>query len=248
MQIVESFLSIQGEGKYSGRLAFFIRFAGCNLNCVGFGVKQKLKDKILIGCDTIRAVFKNEFKDIYENFDEKKLLDKIKNLKEKNPIIIITGGEPLLHHKNKDFISFISSLINMNFEIHFETNATINIDFDKFEIYKKCIFAMGIKLSNAKISKEKRINKEAIKNIVKNSKDSFYKFVLDENFIKTNQAKIEIKEILDIQKNDVYCMPMGINDNSLQINSLKIAEFCIENGYNYSDRIHIRIWGNKEGV
>ncbi|EAJ8620860.1 7-carboxy-7-deazaguanine synthase QueE, partial [Campylobacter jejuni] len=28
----------------------------------------------------------------------------------------------------------------------------------------------------------------------------------------------------------------------------KIAEFCIKNGYNYSDRIHIRLWNDKEGV
>ncbi|EFP1634564.1 7-carboxy-7-deazaguanine synthase QueE, partial [Campylobacter coli] len=27
-----------------------------------------------------------------------------------------------------------------------------------------------------------------------------------------------------------------------------IAEFCIKNGYNYSDRIHIRLWNDKEGV
>ncbi|EAJ8243042.1 7-carboxy-7-deazaguanine synthase QueE, partial [Campylobacter jejuni] len=25
-------------------------------------------------------------------------------------------------------------------------------------------------------------------------------------------------------------------------------EFCIKNGYNYSDRIHIRLWNDKEGV
>ncbi|EAL5190981.1 7-carboxy-7-deazaguanine synthase QueE, partial [Campylobacter jejuni] len=24
--------------------------------------------------------------------------------------------------------------------------------------------------------------------------------------------------------------------------------FCIKNGYNYSDRIHIRLWNDKEGV
>lgn len=248
MQIVESFLSIQGEGKFSGRLAFFIRFAGCNLNCFGFNVKGDVNNKQIIGCDTLRAVFVNEFKHTYEDFDKEKLLNQILSIKNKNPIVIITGGEPLLHHKNKDFLSFIKDILALNLEIHFETNSTINIDFETFDIYKKCIFAMGIKLSNSNIQKEKRINKEAIKNIVLNSKDSFYKFVIDESILKNNQAKKEIDEVLKIQNNEVYCMPMGSNIDFLQKNSLKVAEFCIENGYNYSDRIHIRIWNDKEKV
>ncbi len=35
---------------------------------------------------------------------------------------------------------------------------------------------------------------------------------------------------------------------NLKKNAQKIAEFCIKNGYNYSDRIHIRLWNDKEGV
>ena len=31
--LVERFLTVQGEGRWTGRLAYFIRFAGCNLDC-----------------------------------------------------------------------------------------------------------------------------------------------------------------------------------------------------------------------
>ena len=32
-QVVETFVSINGEGKKAGRLAMFVRLKGCNLNC-----------------------------------------------------------------------------------------------------------------------------------------------------------------------------------------------------------------------
>lgn len=32
-KVVETFVSINGEGKKAGRLAMFIRLKGCNLNC-----------------------------------------------------------------------------------------------------------------------------------------------------------------------------------------------------------------------
>ena len=32
-QVVETFVSINGEGKKAGRLAMFIRLKGCNLSC-----------------------------------------------------------------------------------------------------------------------------------------------------------------------------------------------------------------------
>ena len=80
MRLVESFLSIQGEGKYAGRLAFFFRFTGCNLRCAGFG-GERISPKtgeILHGCDTIRAVFTNHFEH-EEILNLAQLLNKIPN-------------------------------------------------------------------------------------------------------------------------------------------------------------------------
>ncbi|NDJ27046.1 7-carboxy-7-deazaguanine synthase QueE [Campylobacter sp. MIT 12-8780] len=249
MQIVEYFLSIQGEGKFAGNLALFVRFAGCNFNCFGFGVKKQMQDKILVGCDTLRAVWTKEFKNSYQDLSAKELLDTISTLiQDKKPIIIITGGEPLLHHQSAEFISFIKALLESGFEVHFETNASIFIDFDKFPLYKNCIFAMGVKLSNSGLSQKERLHFEAIQAIISNAKMSFYKFVLDEKMIVSNKAYEEIEYILEKAKAEVFCMPMGHNELELKTNALKIAEFCIKNGYNYSDRIHIRLWGEKEGV
>lgn len=249
MDIVESFISIQGEGKFSGRLAIFVRFAGCNFNCYGFGVSKKKNDKQFLGCDTIRAVFTKDFADCYIKFTPLELYERVHILKaDFNPIIVITGGEPLLHHKNEDFLKWIELLLKDNFEIHFETNASIMIDFEKYPFYKKCVFALSVKLSNSKIPKEKRLNFDAIRAIVQNAKGSFYKFVLDQEMIKNNKAQEEIDEILAKVNNEVYCMPMGHNEESLKTNALEVVHFCIKNGYNYSDRMHIRLWNDKEGI
>ncbi len=247
MQLVESFLSIQGEGKYSGKLAIFMRFAGCNFNCSGFEVKLIKNEKILKGCDTIRAVFTKEFNEEYENLNASELFKRVLDLKKDfAPIVVITGGEPLIHHENLEFIHFIQTLLENNFEVHFESNGSIELDFEKYPFYKECIFALSVKLQNSGMSKEKRLNINALKAFKQYAKDSFYKFVLNSSQLES--SALEILEILEKAPNEIFCMPMGENEQNLKQNALKIAEFCIKNGYNYSDRIHIRLWNDKEGV
>ena len=247
LELVEAFLSIQGEGAYQGRLAVFLRFLGCNLNCSGFGVKTRsLKTgEELLGCDSIRAVFKGHFHHKTYSSDEiLSLVDGLCKGLEQKPIIVLTGGEPLIWHENENFINLVRNLL-INYEVHFETNGTILVDFTKFEIYKNCHFALGVKLANSGVSEQKRINLDAILAIKDNAKSSFLKFVL------SRFDKSELEEILDIKNRvnlPVWCMAMGANKDELGKNALKTAEFTIKHGFNYSERIHIRLWGDKEGV
>lgn len=244
LELVEHFVSIQGEGKYSGKFAMFFRFAKCNLKCKGFScqLKSPKTGEILVGCDTIRAVYSNHFENKQiQNSNE--LLNLIPNFKNK-PIIVITGGEPLLNYQNEIFYDFVKKLLKQNYEIHFETNGTILIDFDKYPIYKSCIFCISIKLENSGEQKDKRIKYDALKAIKNNAKDSFYKFVISQDFDLIPQ----IEEILYNAKNEVYCMPLGKDRQELEKNAKFVAELCIRKGYNYSDRLHIRIWNDKIGV
>lgn len=244
LYLVESFCSIQGEGKFSGKFAFFFRFAGCNLKCRDFGreVKSPKTGEMLLGCDTIEAVYTKHFS-YTKIINSQELLNILPNFKTK-PIIIITGGEPLIHHQNLIFHEFISKLIELGFEVHFETNGTIFIDFDSYKIYKKCIFCISPKLSNSGETKRKRLKFNTLNNIKLNAKDSFYKFVICDKF----DAKSEIDEILSKCDNEVYCMPLGKNQKELEANAIFTVDFCLQNGYNYSDRLHIRIWDDKGGV
>lgn len=251
LNLVESFLSIQGEGASAGRLAVFIRLAGCNLSCKGFGVRavSPKTGETLIGCDTARAVFTDHFK--YEKISNAKellsLLKKYENLRRK-PILVITGGEPLLHHKNEILLEFLKTVDSQNYEIHFETNGTIKIDFEKFPIYKKCRFAVSVKLENSGENEAKRINAAALNAIKSNAVSSFYKFVIDENSVKNGNAITQIEKILAVCDNEVFCMPQGYDKISLEENANSVAQFAVRHGFCYSDRIHIRLWGDKEGV
>ena len=252
LNLVESFLSIQGEGASSGRLAIFLRFAGCNLNCAGFGVLavSPKTGETLVGCDTIRAVFTGHFS--YQKITRTDELIKItQNLSAtlcQKPIIVITGGEPLLHHKDQILLDFLNFATSEGYEPHFETNGTIEVDFAKFEIYKRCRFAVSVKLENSGESEARRINPAALKAIKQNAAGSFYKFVLDKKSVENGSAIAQISRILGICDAEVFCMPQGYDKISLEQNALSVAQFAIKHGFSYSDRLHIRLWGAKEGV
>ncbi|WP_058892854.1 7-carboxy-7-deazaguanine synthase QueE [Campylobacter iguaniorum] len=240
ISVVEHFASIQGEGKFQGRYSFFIRLAGCNLSCKGFGCEMKSPKtgEILVGCDTIRAVAIKHFD--YPKFDFVGLKNLVENLKFK-PIIVLTGGEPLLWHKDVDLQKFIAWLLEREYEVHFETNGTVFVDFNQFEIYKKCKFAISPKLAISGEPKSKRLNQKALKSLFANA-SAFYKFVV------CGDELDEIREILALQNGEVWCMPLGKNISELNANALNVANFCINHGFNYSDRLHIRLWNDKEGV
>lgn len=248
MRVVEHFLSIQGEGAYAGRLAIFIRLAGCNLRCKGFGVKLKSPKtgELLLGCDTIRAVQTAHFS--HQNLNAKELADIISGYakdKHQRPIVIITGGEPLLWQNDKDFALLLSWLSQNGFCVHFETNGTIAPDFKGVKELRNCHFAISVKLAFSGESEAKRINENSLKSIQKNASSAFFKFVL-------KGEKKELDEVAKISSLapalDVWLMPLASNQSELASRAKGVAELAISLGYNYCDRLHIRLYNDKEGV
>jgi len=224
--ISEIFYSIQGEGKYCGTPSVFVRVGGCNLTCPGFSDK---------GCDSYYAVdknYSNEWKKL--NIEEiKKEINKYKKFK---PHLVITGGEPMLYYdKLYPLIEWFEG------EITIETNTTIMIDMKKYPKFKDVTFAMSVKLSNSGEIYQKRVKKEVIKEYSK-AKKSFFKFVIDRDL------KEEIEDIVKGIDLDIYCMPLGASKEELEKNASFVFDFCLKNGYKYSDRIHIRLFGKKKGV
>jgi 7-carboxy-7-deazaguanine synthase len=98
--VMEHFYTIQGEGIHTGKAAYFIRLAGCDVGCWWCDVKDSWKT------DNHPAVTVREL---------------VKAAKESGTdMVVITGGEPLLHDLN----ALTVRLKQEKFKIHIETSGS----------------------------------------------------------------------------------------------------------------------------
>lgn len=249
--LTEQFFSIQGEGKYAGVPSYFLRTGGCNLNCPGFGAEYEVDGEIRLGCDTYFAVDSSYAKSWIKVEDAQTLIDTLKNEFDKigyKPHMVITGGEPLMYHTDHTFYTVVAWLVSEGIQVTFETNGTIEIDFDTYPAYKDCIFALSLKLANSGESAQKRIVLGALKNVQMHAKEAFLKFTIDADLVQTT-AIDEINDIKKIlPKLDVYCMPVGESRDTIWKNDKAVFEFCMKHNFYYSDRLHIRVFDTTQGV
>jgi len=249
--LVEHFFSIQGEGRYVGVPSVFFRFGGCNMRCEGFGCEQEAPDGTrVLGCDTVYAVNREHFASEWiEITDVRQLLSVLDHYElPPNVDVVMTGGEPLMYADDPIFIAFLEEIIQRGLRITFETNGSINVDFEKHPVYKACVFALSVKLENSGESYGKRIRPNTIFSLATNAKEAFFKFSIDADSIDIGLDE-QIEEIIShAPGTQVYCMPVGSSRAEVEKNALPLIEYCKTKGYTYSDRLHIRIWDEVHGV
>ena len=249
--LVEHFYSIQGEGKYVGTPSLFLRFGGCNMKCEGFGCSETSDKGVeVLGCDTVYAVSKEHFSHNWVPItNAEELLNVLEQYELPKAVdIVMTGGEPLIYTDDSIFVTFLEALIKRGHRITFETNGSMKVDFEKHGVYKECIFALSVKLSNSHEPLSKRVRGDIIYSIASNAKDAFFKFSVDAESINLALEE-EINEItIHSPQTQVYCMPLGGSKAEVERNTEPLIEFCKAKGYNFSDRLHIRIWNENKGV
>lgn len=120
-RINEIFYSIQGEGHWTGRPAVFVRFAGCNL---WTGVEADRASAICQFCDT-NFVRYTEYRTPGEVVQAVAELLPDNAWDERTPMVVITGGEPMLQFDQE----LARALLAMPMYVAIETNGTKPIPF-----------------------------------------------------------------------------------------------------------------------
>ena len=221
------------------------------MRCEGFGCEQLAPTgKSIIGCDTVYAVNRENFSQNWVQIDDAHQLVSIFDQYElpKNVDIVLTGGEPLMYADDPAFIAFLEAMVENGHRVTFETNGSIAVDFEKVPVYKECVFALSVKLENSGEAYNKRIKPNTIYSLATNSKEAFFKFSIDADSIDIGLDE-QLEEILaHAPSTQVYCMPVGGSKAEVERNAEPLIEYCKVKGYTYSDRLHIRIWDEVNGV
>ena len=222
------------------------------------------------GCDSY-ASWHPAFKHLSPNQTTEELVSNMLNLTPNNRWVqangndvhlVITGGEPLLGWQR----AYGELLNNPGMadlkNLTFETNGTQDLhrDFEHFlmdwtlnprgGIGRRGKDALTFSVS-AKLSASGERWEEAIRPDIVMSYDrigtTYLKFVVetDEHIEDARRATREFRAAGF--KGNIFLMPQGGVVKPYEANKVRIADICCAEGWNYSPRLHVDLWGNGWG-
>jgi 7-carboxy-7-deazaguanine synthase len=224
VKIAEVFYSIQGEGMLAGVPSVFVRTSGCNLRCTW--------------CDTPYTSWQPE--------GEERSIESI--AEEVNGIgaahVVITGGEPMIAPAIAELTRRLPQHITI------ETAGTVNADV-------RCdLMSISPKLGNstprdrdggrwAAQHERLRYQPEVLKRLID-------RYPYQVKFVIADRGDLEevraIVHEIGASKDRVLLMPEGVDQDVLAERGRWLAEICKEEGFRFSPRLHIALWGNRRGV
>lgn len=228
MKISEIFHSVQGEGPLVGTPSIFIRTSGCNLRCVW--------------CDTPYTSWKPEGEEVALGG----VLARVRRFYWCQHVVI-TGGEPMIAEK---IVLLTKRLKEDGYHITMETAGTV------YEPVVCDLMSISPKLSNSTPVRREggrwaaqhdrlRYQPEVLKKLIAN-----YEYQL--KFVISKPEDIaEIKPILEetgVDRSRVILMPEGIEAGILWERSKWLVEVCKDQGYRFTPRLHIDLWGNQRAT
>lgn len=255
LKFSEVFDSVEGEGLHAGIPARFYRFVDCVLRCPFCDTKYSWNSEdsdILI--DGYTTVIDSDWPDL----------------------IVFTGGEPLMHIHNEEFISFCNTLLSTGHHVAFETtglekledikNSCLEVNLKEMHALlnynDNVIFVVSPKLDALcypKLSGDIKITIEDILIFYTLSSrcaddDTFennvnFKLIYDDKYKEEIYKLIEnISEISNIYNATMMPLtPIPFNREEYVSSCKRTVDFCIKNNLRYSPRLHVDIWGMERG-
>ncbi|MBP8848917.1 MAG: 7-carboxy-7-deazaguanine synthase QueE [Breznakibacter sp.] len=249
--------TIQGEGKLAGVASLFIRLAGCNLRCVWRSANGDISP-----CDTPHASFHIDHSTSVNITD---ILSVIGHNLGEIKHVVISGGEPMMQEPSlKELCVRLKSRFGVHITV--ETNGTIMSEgvlstIDLVSVSPKLsnsnptadkLITLGLESRGVfKMHEKTRLQVDQLRDIIAYSylhgKDIQLKFV-----VASASDEAEIKAILGqlptVEPADILIMPLGGNSALMHQAQAVALDMVIRNGWRFSPRLHIDIFGSKQGV
>lgn len=247
MRVSELFHSLQGEGKLIGVPSAFLRVSGCNLRCTW--------------CDTPYASWAAVGNEMSVD-DVAAKLDSFGTYH-----VVLTGGEPLIM---RDLPALIRQLKARPGGAHItvETAGSFWGDFlDVLQPGDIDLASISPKLSNstpwereggkfAKTHEKNRINLKVLTHLATSAIviDRQFKFVIsraqdmDEATVLIGQLNERLPTEKKIRPHEVLLMPEGTTVEELRSRELWLADLCKRQGYRYTPRLHVHLYGDTPGT
>ena len=223
----EVFYSLQGEGINTGAPSVFLRLATCNLACTWCDTKYTWD---WANYDYDREVVNSEPQQVEEQirkFECRRL--------------IITGGEPLL--QQAELAPLAASLKNDGYFLEVETNGTVAPQADLERLVDQ--WNVSPKLASSGNTRDHRERSDALDALAR-LPNAYFKFVI----VEQSDAK-EVGNLVNkynLPPSRVMLMPEGRTPEMLQERSRWLSSICANEGYWFTPRLHIMLWGDRRGT
>jgi 7-carboxy-7-deazaguanine synthase len=223
LKIAELFYSLQGEGALVGVPSVFIRTSGCNLRCSW--------------CDTPYTSWQPEGNELALE----QILDAVKAHPARH--VVVTGGEPMIM---PDIVPLTESLRALGLHITVETAGTV------FRPVACDLMSISPKLSNSTPSGPWGSQHDRLRIQPGTLIELMERYSYQLKFVIAKPEDLEevraLLETLRADRQRVILMPEGVDRDVLRERSLWLAEICKDEGFRFSPRLHVELYGNQRGV
>lgn len=223
MKIAELFYSLQGEGALVGVPSVFIRTSGCNLRCSW--------------CDTPYTSWNPEGAE----WSLDRILDEVRSHPARH--VVVTGGEPMIA---PEIVPLTERLRRLGLHITVETAGTV------VQPVACDLMSISPKLSNSTPSGSFAAQHERLRIQPGVLRDLMARYEYQLKFVIAKPDDLEevraLVERLGADAARVVLMPEGTDRDLLRERGVWLAEIAKAEGYRFTPRLHVELWGNRRGV